>query len=520
MGSTSWPSPRVRTCTICIPTEPGCGCADASRPGLCERQRDRPVSRVLSRAEARGRSSIWSAGHPTAHAADPRARAARPVPGRWPRHALLLGLAPGRVCRVSLRRPKPPASSLWHWSSPRGGRGLPAALRCGARTFLTRGSLGARDRPAGSLPGSGDDWSDPTTEWSTARGLTGPGRRGPRASTHPYPSVRRPSHHRRLQRTPRQGRGSRFDSSSRRHTLVSGAGTCPKPPSCDPTRPPAAEAAHDPSTRTASTRDRQLPVRTKRTVDSARPAARCRRRCYEDGDPVEGGRRLGTPHARRPRGSPRRRTEHARRASRDGHTAGSGANRGQPHHGGRSALRHAIERLVRERVRLRVERPRDVRRRPAPEPAEDRLRRRPQRLQLGVLHPPSTVELLDDELGVEEQVDPVGTQLAGELERADDARPLGDVVRLEGRALRRSWRRAARAGRARPRERRRSAARPVMPVPGCRGPHRPSGSRSDVPRPRRGVARGLVTPERHALGPRHARRARTSSALRRHRELA
>ena len=132
-----------------MPTEPGCACADASRPGLSECQRDRPVSRVLSHAEARGRSSIWSAGHPTAHAADPRARAARPVPGRWPRHALLLGLAPGRVCRVSLRRPKPPASSLWHWSSPRGGRGLPAALRCGARTFLTR-SL-ARDRPAGSL---------------------------------------------------------------------------------------------------------------------------------------------------------------------------------------------------------------------------------------------------------------------------------------------------------------------------------------------------------------------------------
>ena len=30
-----------------------------------------------------------------------------------------------------------PASSLWHWSSPHGGRALPATLRCGARTFLT-----------------------------------------------------------------------------------------------------------------------------------------------------------------------------------------------------------------------------------------------------------------------------------------------------------------------------------------------------------------------------------------------
>ena len=31
------------------------------------------------------------------------------------------------------------ASSLWRWSSPRGGRVLPASLLCGARTFLGRG---------------------------------------------------------------------------------------------------------------------------------------------------------------------------------------------------------------------------------------------------------------------------------------------------------------------------------------------------------------------------------------------
>src|SRR4051794_28393165 len=36
---------------------------------------------------------------------------------------------------VGLRRR--PASSLWHLSSPHGGRAFPATLRCGARTFLT-----------------------------------------------------------------------------------------------------------------------------------------------------------------------------------------------------------------------------------------------------------------------------------------------------------------------------------------------------------------------------------------------
>jgi hypothetical protein len=38
------------------------------------------------------------------------------------------------------------ASSLWHWSSPYGGRALPATLRCGARTFLTRTGEPARAR--------------------------------------------------------------------------------------------------------------------------------------------------------------------------------------------------------------------------------------------------------------------------------------------------------------------------------------------------------------------------------------
>jgi hypothetical protein len=46
-------------------------------------------------------------------------------------------------------------SSLWRWSSPRGGRALPATLRRGARTFLTpAGRPAARDHPAASLTGA------------------------------------------------------------------------------------------------------------------------------------------------------------------------------------------------------------------------------------------------------------------------------------------------------------------------------------------------------------------------------
>src|SRR5690242_4487902 len=46
-----------------------------------------------------------------------------------------------------------PASSLWHWSSPHGGRALPATLRCGARTFLTPADCPADARPSGRLAG-------------------------------------------------------------------------------------------------------------------------------------------------------------------------------------------------------------------------------------------------------------------------------------------------------------------------------------------------------------------------------
>ena len=85
-----------------------------------------------------------------------------PLPRRSPGPgcALLFGLAPGGVCRVSLRHPtrRPAtASSLWHWSSSHDGRALPATLRCGARTFLTsrRGYPAPDARPSGRLADRG-----------------------------------------------------------------------------------------------------------------------------------------------------------------------------------------------------------------------------------------------------------------------------------------------------------------------------------------------------------------------------
>jgi hypothetical protein len=109
----------------------------------------RSVSRVLSHRASRrdgdGHPS-GAAGRPTAHAADPRAgqRTSPPLTVARPR------VAPSYLAllRVEFARFTPPAgwcrpvaSSLWHWSSPCGGRALPATLRWGARTFLTIGGV-------------------------------------------------------------------------------------------------------------------------------------------------------------------------------------------------------------------------------------------------------------------------------------------------------------------------------------------------------------------------------------------
>ena len=105
----------------------------------------RSVSRVLSCAGLRrprdGHPS-GAAGCPTAHAADPRAgqRTSPPPtvarPRVAPSYLALLRVEFARFTPVGGLRRRP-ASSLWHWSSPHGGRALPATLRCGARTFLT-----------------------------------------------------------------------------------------------------------------------------------------------------------------------------------------------------------------------------------------------------------------------------------------------------------------------------------------------------------------------------------------------
>src|SRR4029079_8464597 len=98
------------------------------------------VSRVLSRSLARSRMAIHL-GPPVARRLmrPTRGLGSAPLPAVARGYALLFGLAPGGVCLVSLRRRLAPAaaSSLWHWSSSRDGRALPATLRCGARTFLT-----------------------------------------------------------------------------------------------------------------------------------------------------------------------------------------------------------------------------------------------------------------------------------------------------------------------------------------------------------------------------------------------
>src|SRR5687767_452776 len=80
---------------------------------------------------------------------------ATPLASNFRPTAPLFGLAPGRACPFH-SGPRLPAagSSLWRWSSPLGGRVLPATLRRGARTFLvsvTACADGTRDHPTISL---------------------------------------------------------------------------------------------------------------------------------------------------------------------------------------------------------------------------------------------------------------------------------------------------------------------------------------------------------------------------------
>src|SRR6185295_17477633 len=73
---------------------------------------------------------------------------------------------------------------------------------------------------------------------------------------------------------------------------------------------------------------------------------------------------------------------------------------------------------------------------PAREPVKGLPGCGPQRDELGVLDPPPTRELLDDQLRVEEQVDLARAELTRELERADDTSVFGDVVGLDAEIVR------------------------------------------------------------------------------------
>jgi hypothetical protein len=106
-------------------------------------------SSVPSSAEAHvgdGHPSV-AAGRPTAHAAYPRAGQRTSPPDRSPDpgYALLFGLAPGGVCRVSLRHPT---------RGPGGGIVTVALVLVSRRTGITRHpALRSSDFPHGT-PGS------------------------------------------------------------------------------------------------------------------------------------------------------------------------------------------------------------------------------------------------------------------------------------------------------------------------------------------------------------------------------
>ena len=87
-----------------------------------------------------------------------------------------------------------------------------------------------------------------------------------------------------------------------------------------------------------------------------------------------------------------------------------------------------IERHVGQGIRRTVVRPRLMHRGPATERPQPPLRFGEEALELGVLDPPSTIQLLDDELRVEPQVDLLRAQPLGLAQGQYQARVLGDVV--------------------------------------------------------------------------------------------
>jgi hypothetical protein len=125
--------------------------------------------------------------------------------------------------------------------------------------------------------------------------------------------------------------------------------------------------------------------------------------------------------------------------------------------------------------------------RPAPEPDEGRPDLGVERRDLEVLDPPATVDLLDDELGVKQEVDLGRPELEGQGQRADDADVLGNVVGADAQVLadrrERPGQRIARAGLRRVDQDRSGRRRPGVALGGAIRP-------DDQPEPV--AARGLI----------------------------
>ena len=159
---------RIRTASEPV-SGPFCGEAPARRP----------VSRVLCRGDAAATVIHLDRRSPDGSCSRPEGWAAHLSPRRT-------GVAPSYLALLRVEfaafhsGPEGPASSLWHWSSPLGGRALPATLRCGARTFLTPAGC-----PASARPSEPPRWPADCRPRLVARSSASPGRTraGPPAAT-------------------------------------------------------------------------------------------------------------------------------------------------------------------------------------------------------------------------------------------------------------------------------------------------------------------------------------------------
>jgi len=143
----------------------------------------------------------------------------------------------------------------------------------------------------------------------------------------------------------------------------------------------------------------------------------------------------------------------------------------------------SIDRLIGEGIGDGVQRTGNVRGGPSIEAGERLAASCPERDQLRVLDPPPTRQLFDDQLRIEEEMDLAGAELTGELEGTDDARVLGDVVRLDAEVVRdRGVGDGARVSRVRSRkveEGRPERGRPGVPARGSVGPDDEPASSGD-----------------------------------------